>query len=140
MYGGRLYVAPDQKIDVNAVMRNHIEVDAKQNILEGALAYRIKRKHVESTQDESKRIWFLVAWKGVHTKGLYVRALVIERNKKLNEDRLMDLYQKHWPSLKAQDDATKSNWTLNNMTMLTTKIKVTNRGYRWNIFIFEEKK
>jgi hypothetical protein len=55
IHGGRWPIAPDQAIDVNAVMQNPIEFDAKQNILEGALVYRIQRKHITSAQDESKK-------------------------------------------------------------------------------------
>jgi hypothetical protein len=138
IHGGKWNAIPNQKIDVNSVMQNCLKFDTEQDILEGALVYRIQRKHVVSAQDESKHNWLLVAWKGEYTRGLHVHVLVVEHNKRLDEDRLKRLYQKHWPLLKARANTTKSNWTLDSTTMLMTTIRVTNRGYRWDIFIFEE--
>jgi hypothetical protein len=135
IHGGKWHVAPDQEIDANAVMQNCIELDAEQDILNGALAYRIQRKDAESVQDESKSIWLLVAWNDEHTKELHVHALLVEPNKKLDEDRLRKLYQKHWPLLRAQADATGGSWALNDTTRLTSAIRVTNGGYRWDVFI-----
>jgi hypothetical protein len=137
IHGGKWPAVPDPKIDVNAVMQNRLEFDAGQDILEGALVYRIQRRHVESAQDESKQIWLLVAWNGEHTKGSDVCALVVEHNKRFDEDRLRKLYQKHWPSLKGQS---KSKWGLDSTTELATTIRVTKGGCRWDIFISEERK
>jgi hypothetical protein len=53
-----------------------------------------------------KNIWLLVAWCGEHTKRLDVCALLIEHNKRLDEDRLKKLYQKRWPLLKERAKAT----------------------------------
>jgi hypothetical protein len=138
MRGGRWHVVPDHKIDVNTVMQNCIGFDFGQDALEGALAYRLQRKHVEFSQDESKRIWLLVAWEGEYTKGLHVCALVIEHDKKLDGNKLKKLYQKHWPLLKTLPNATGGNWTLNDTTKLTTAIRVTNRGCRCDVFISKE--
>jgi hypothetical protein len=140
IHGGRLPVVPDQKIDVNAVMQNRIEFGARQDILEGALVYRIRRKHVESAQDESKRIWLLITWNDKHEKGLNVCALVIEYNKRLDKDKLRKLYQRRWPLLKEQATAAGGSWTLNFATKLETTVKVTNGGYKWDIFVSEERK
>jgi hypothetical protein len=140
IHGGKLHATPDHGIDVNAVMRNGIEFDSGHNILEGVLAYKIQRKHTESIQDESKQTWLLVALNGEHTKGLYVYTLLVEHNKRLDEDRLRKQYQKHWSLLKARANTTKSNWVLDNATMLKMTIKTTNEGYRWDIFISEERK
>jgi hypothetical protein len=140
IHGGKWSVVPGPEIDVNTVMQNRIEFDAEQNMLEGALVYRIQRKHVESAQDESKHIWLLVAWNGEHTKGLHACALLVEHNKRLNEDRLRRLYQKRWPLLKERANATGGSWTLNDMTKFATTIRAMNRGCRWDIFISEERK
>jgi hypothetical protein len=104
-----LNVAPDQEIDADAVMQIRLGLDARQNILEGTLIYRVQRKHAESAQDESKHIWLLIAWNGEYAKVLHVCALLIEHNKKLNEDRLRKLYQICWPSLKARVNTIQSN-------------------------------
>jgi hypothetical protein len=69
------------------------------------LVYRIQRKHVGFAQDESKHIWLLVAWGGEHIKGLHVCALVVEHNKRLDEDRLKRLHQKYWSLLEEQFNA-----------------------------------
>jgi hypothetical protein len=140
IHGGKWHVVLDQEIDANVVMRKHLKSYSGEDILEGALVYRIQRKHVESAQDESKCIWLLVAWNGEYTKGLHVCALLVEYNKNLNEDRLRRLCQKRRPLLKAQANVTKSNWTLDDTTMLTTTIEMTNEGYGWDIFISEERK
>jgi hypothetical protein len=137
IHGGKWNAEPDQEVDASTVVQNNLEFDAGQNILEGALIYRVQGKYVESDQDESKRTWLLVAWRGEHTKGLDVCALLVEYNKQLDEDRLRRLYQKRWPSLKARANATRSNWTLDNTTTLETTIKVMNGGYRWDLFISE---
>jgi hypothetical protein len=140
IHGGRWLTVPDQEIDANAVMQNRLEFDIKRDILEGALVYRVQRKHAESTQDEPKQIWLLVAWNGKYTKRLYVHALLVEHNRRLNEDRLKKLYQKYWPLLKVQANTAKGNWMLNDTTMLVTTIKVASGGYKWDIFISEERK
>jgi hypothetical protein len=138
--GGRWHLVPDQEIDFDAVMQNHIEIDTGQDVLKVVLVYRVQRQHAESAQDESKHIWLLVAWNGEHTKELHSCALLIEHNKKLDKDRLRKLHQKRWSLLKERASATRDGWALNDTTMLTTTIKVTNRGYRWDIFVSEERK
>jgi hypothetical protein len=138
IHGGKWNAVPNQKIDIDTVMQNHLEFDAEQDILVGALVYKIQRKHSKSAQDESKHNWLLVACNGEYTNGLHVYALVVEHNKRLDEDRLRELYQKHWPSLKARTNTIKSNWALDNATTLMMKVRVTNGGYRWDIFISEE--
>jgi hypothetical protein len=140
MNGGKWHVVPDQEIDFDNVMRNLLEFDPGQNILEGTLVYKIQKKHAESAQDESKRIWLLVAWNGEYIKGLDVCALLVEHNERLDEDRLRRLYQKRWPLLKTRVNTTKSNWTLDDTAMLSTTIRAMNGGYRWDVYISEERK
>jgi hypothetical protein len=140
IHGGKWNVAPNQKIYVNAVIQNRLEFDVGQDILEGALVYRLQRKRAKSTRDESEHNWLLVVWNGEHRKGLHIHALVIEHNKRLDEDKLRELYQKHWSLLKARANATGGSWTLNDATKLSTTIEVTNGGYRWDVFISEERK
>jgi hypothetical protein len=137
---GMWHVVPVQKIDVDAVMRTCIEFNFGQDILEGALVYRIQwRQHTESDkliQDESKNIQLLVAWNVGHTKGLHLCALLVEHDKELDENKLRKLYQKYWHLLKVQIDPIGSNWLLNN-TIVSTTVKVMNGGYRWDVFISE---
>jgi hypothetical protein len=156
IHGGKWHVVPDQEIDVNAVMRNRIEFDSGQDILEGALVYRLqkmetsfseikrgtqkKRAKIDKPiQDESKHIQLLVAWHVEHTKELRVRALLVEHDGELDEDKLRILHQKYWHLFNAQIDPIKSNWQLNDTTVLTTTITAMNGGCRWNISIAEEK-
>jgi hypothetical protein len=109
IHGGRWHVAPDQEIDFNAVMQNCLEFDVGQDILEGTLVYRIQRKHTESVQDGSKRTHLLVAWHVERTRGLHVRALLIEHDNELDEDKLRRLHQKYWHSLGAWVNPIASN-------------------------------
>jgi hypothetical protein len=144
-HGGRWHVIPNQEIDVNAVTRNRLEFNSGQDILKGVLVYRIQRKHAESdksAQDESKHIWLLVAWYAKHTKGLHVRALLVEHDKELdwNEDGLMKLHQDCWQPLNVWVNPIESNWQLDDATVLATTIKAMNRGYGWDIFISEGKR
>jgi hypothetical protein len=144
-HGGMWYVVPDQEIDADAVTRNYLEFNSGQDISEGALAYRIQEQYIESdkhAQYESKRIQLLVAWRIEHTNGLHVRALLVEHDKEFNwdEDKLRRLYQKYWHLLDAQIDPIKSKWLLNETTVLEIEVKVMSGGYRWDIFISEEKK
>jgi hypothetical protein len=134
-------MAPNQEIDVSNVMRDRLEFDAGQGLLEGALVYKIQRRqHSESgefVQDESKSIQLLVAWRVEHTKGLHVRALLVEHDKELDEDKLRKLYRKYWHLLKTRVDSIRINWLLDDVTMLTTTVKAMNGGYEWDIFISE---
>jgi hypothetical protein len=135
MHGGKWHVVPDQEINVDAVMRNCIEFE--QDILEGALVYKIQRKHVKSGKSaryESNHIQLLVAWCVEHTE-LHVRALLVEHDGELDEHKLRSLHQKYWHLLNAQVDAIKSDWQLNGGSVLKTKIKAMNGGYRWDVFI-----
>jgi hypothetical protein len=141
MSGGKWHVAPYQTIDVDTVMQNRIEFYSRKGILEGALIYRIQRKHDESdgtTQDKSKCVQLLVVLYVDHTEGLNVRALLVEHSKKLAKyEQLKRLYQKYWHLLKAQVNFAGSNWLLYDATMLTTTVKAMNGDYRWDIFISE---
>jgi hypothetical protein len=142
MHGGKWHVVPDQEIGVNAVMRNRIEFGSGKDILEGALVYRIQRKHAESAkpaQDESKHIQLLVVWYVERTKELHVRTLIVEHDGELDEHKLRILHQKYWHLLNARVDPIKNNWQLNNATV-KTKIKAMNGGYRWNIFISDKER
>jgi hypothetical protein len=141
-HDGKWNTAPDQEINVNAVMRNLLEVDPGQNILEGALVYRIQKKHVKSdksAQYELKCIQLLVAWRIEYTRELRVRALLVEHDNEFNwdEDKLKKLHQKYWRLLKTRVDPIENNWLLHDTTVLKTTIKVVNGGYRWDIFISE---
>jgi hypothetical protein len=137
MNGGRCHVASDWEIDVNAVMRNRLEFDFRQGILEGALVYRIQRKHAKSAQDESKRICLLVVWSIEYTKGLRVHALIVKHDKKLDEDKLRKLHQMNANPLDTQVDFIGRNWLLGDTTVLMTKVDVMNGGYKWDISISE---
>jgi hypothetical protein len=144
MHGGKWHVVPRQKIDVNSVMRNHIEFDSGQDILEGALVYKIQRKYAESdesVQDESRSIHLLVAWRGEYTKGLYVRVFLVEHDNEFNwdEDKLRRLYQKYWYPLDAWVDFIGNNWLLDDTAVLTARVDVMNGGYKGDIVIYERK-
>jgi hypothetical protein len=142
-HGGRWNVTPDQKIDVDSVMRNHLELDFERNRLEGTLIYKIQwRQCAESDefiQDESKSIQLLVAWCVDYTKGLDIRASLVEHDKDFNwdEDKLRGLHQKYWHLLDAQINPIGCNWLLNDRVVLETAIKVMNGGCKWDVFIAE---
>jgi hypothetical protein len=140
IYGGRWDVIPDQEIYTNAVMRNYLKLDSGQGILGGILTYKIQRKHTESDkliQNESKCIQLLIAWCDGHTEGLHVRALLVEHDGELDEDKLMRLYQKYWYSLDVWVNPIGSNWLLDDTTILTTTVEKMSGGYRWDILISE---
>jgi hypothetical protein len=133
--GGKWHITPDQRIRVDAIMQNCLEFDSGQDVLEGALAYRLQRKHAKSAQYELNHIWFVVAFHSEHTKRLHVHALLVKHNERLDEYKLRKLYRKRWTLLKAQANITRGHWLLDDTTMLETTIKVMNEGYRWDIFI-----
>jgi hypothetical protein len=142
IHGGKWHVVPDQEIGVEAVMRNHIEFDSRQDILEGIMAYRIQRQCTGSDkfiQGESKNIQLLVTWSSEYTKELHVRALLVEYDKEFNwnEDMLRQLHQKYWQLLKERIHPIRRNWMLDDATVLATTIKAMNGCYRWDIFISE---
>jgi hypothetical protein len=142
IHGGKWDIVSDREVDVNSVMRNLIEFDSGQNILEGALVYEIQRKYAEFDefiQDESKSIQLLVAWNVDRTKGLDVRALLVEHDKEFNwdEDKLRRLYQKYWHPLDAWINFIRNNWLLDDTTALTVRVDIRNGGYRWDITIYE---
>jgi hypothetical protein len=143
MHGGKRQAVPDRKRDVHSVMRNLLEFDFVQDLLGGALVYKIQRKHTESDKsagNESKCIQLLIAWRIEYTKGLHVRAFLVEHDKEFgwNEDKLRRLHQKYWHVLRAWFNPTGFNWLLDNTMALKTTVKVMNGGYRWDIFISEE--
>jgi hypothetical protein len=152
--GGEWCVAPDQKIDVDAVVKNYLEFDSEQDMLEGALIYRIQRRETsffeierktqrkrvkidKSAQDESKHIQLLIAWHGEYTKGLHVRALLVEHDKEFDEDELRQLHQKCWHPMNAFVNPIEDNWLLDDAAVLTTTVKTMNGGCRWDVLITE---
>jgi hypothetical protein len=140
VHGGKWHATPDRKIDANDIMKNRLEFGSGQDMLEGVLVYRIQRQHAESDKsahNESKSIQLLLAWRTERTEGPNVRALLVEHDKELDEDKLRWLHQKYWHLLKEWVDPTESNWMLNDVTTLTTTVNVMNGGYRWDVFISE---
>jgi hypothetical protein len=141
IHGGEWCIVPNQEINVDAVMQNRLEFDSGQDILEGALIYRIRRQHAESDKsahDSSKNINLLVAWYVEHTKELHIRALLVEHDKEFDEDKLRGLYQKCWQSLNVFVSPSGCDWKLDDATILKTTVKTMNGGYRYDIFITEE--
>jgi hypothetical protein len=67
----------------------------------------------------------------------HIRALLVEHEKEIDKDKLEKLYQKHWHLFKARVSPIRSNWRLDDTTMLTMTVKIMNGGYRWDIFISE---
>jgi hypothetical protein len=131
IYGGKWHVIPGRRIDVNTVMRCRFEIDSGQDTLEGILAYKIQMRHAKSgelIQDESRRIWLLVAWYAEYANGFHVRALLVEDNRELDKSKLRQLHQRHWHLLNTQVDSDRNDWQLNDTTALVTKIKVMNGG------------
>jgi hypothetical protein len=133
-------VISDQKIDADAVMRNHIEFDPGQDIMDGILICRIQRQHAEfdkSTQNESRYVQLLITLHAEHTNGLHIRALLVEHDKKLDwdEDKLKKLHQVNANTLGAQVNFIGNNWLLDDVKILSMTMKAVNGGYRWDIFI-----
>jgi hypothetical protein len=143
IHGGKWHVTPDQEIDSGAIMKNRLEFDSRQNILEGTLLYKIQRQYAEYdefVQNESKLCQLLVAWHIESTEGLHIRALLVEHDRKLDEDKLRRLHQRCWYSLNTLVNSARSNWLLDNTTVLGTTVKAMNGGYRWDVFISEEER
>jgi hypothetical protein len=120
IHGGSLYVAPDQEIDANFMMRNWLKFDSGQDILEGALIYRIQRQHAEfdkPIQDGLEDIQLLIVWRGEYKKELHVHILLVEHDKRFNwdKDKLRRLHQKYWHSLNAQIDSIGCSWLFDDM-------------------------
>jgi hypothetical protein len=141
IHGERWHIAPDQEIDVDTIMQSRLEFDARKDMLDGILAYRIQRQYTDSDElicDESKSTQLLVAWHVEHKKGLHVRALLVEHDRELDQDKLRGLHQKCWDLLEKQVDPIGRNWLLNGATVLITTVCVRNVGYRWDIVIHDE--
>jgi hypothetical protein len=132
--GGRWYVVPNQRIHIDAIMQSCLGFNVGQDVLEGALAYRLQEKYAKSDQDKLSHIWFVVAWHGEHTKGLRIHTLLVKHNEELNEYKLKELYRKRWPLLE-KANITRGHWLLDDTTTLETTIKVMHKGHRWDIFI-----
>jgi hypothetical protein len=142
IHGGKWHAVPDQKIGVNDVMRNRVEFDSGQNTLEGALIYKIQKRHNSKfdkySQDESEDTQLLVAWRVRRGAEPIICVLLVEHDSELDEDKLRRLYQKCWNSLEKQVDFIGSNWLLDDTTSLETTVKVINGGCTLSIFISEE--
>jgi hypothetical protein len=141
IHGGKWHAVPVQEIGIDTEMRSYIEFDSGQNVLEGALVYKLQRRqHAESDkliQNESKIVQLLVALHAEHTRETHVHALLVEHDKEFDwdEDKLKRIRQKYWHSFNAVVSSIGNNWLLNDETMLTTTGKTMNGGYRWNISI-----
>jgi hypothetical protein len=129
-HGGKWRVTLRHIIHANFGMHNHLEFDSRESILEGILIYRIQRSTIESNH-----IRLLVAWRGEYTKGLHVRAMLVEHDSELDEDKLRRIYQKYWHLLNAQNESIVTNWPFNGAKVLT--VEKTNGGYKLDIFISE---
>jgi hypothetical protein len=142
IHGGKWDVVPNREIDVNTMMTNRIEFDFGQDMLDGALAYRVQRQHAESDEFVrygSKGIWLLVVWRGKYTEGLRVIVLLVEHDQEIDwdEDKLRWLHQKYWDLLNVWVKPIKANWALNDATVLTTTIRTRSNSYEQDIFISE---
>jgi hypothetical protein len=141
MNGGKWHIVPDQEINANAIMRYRLEFDSGQDILEGALLYKIQRQqHTEAdrpARGESKHIQLLVVWHVKYTEVLYVHTLLVEHGRKLDKDKLKRLYQKYWHLLDPWVSSTEIDWLLDDASILKTRVNVMNEGYRCDIFISE---
>jgi hypothetical protein len=144
IYGGRWHSVSSRETGGAIIMRNILEFNSEEDMLEGALVYRAQRRqHTKSNkliQDELKRIQLLVAWRIERRGGVHVRALLVEYDKELDKDKLRKLHQKYWHLLKAQIHPIGNNWVLNNTSVLMTTVNVMNGGYTWDIFISEEER
>jgi hypothetical protein len=143
MYGGKWHIVPDQEIDANTVMRNCIEFDSGQSVPNGALVYRIQRRHAESDkiiQDESKNLQLMLTLGGKYASEFNVRVLLVEHDKEFNQNEIWTLCEKYWILLNLRPIFIRSTWLLDDATMLTTTVKAMDGGYGWNVFISEARK
>jgi hypothetical protein len=63
--------------------------------------------------------------------------VLVEHEKEIDEDKMRRLHQKYWHLLKKFASSIRSNWLLDDATILGTTVKTMNGGYRWDIFISE---
>jgi hypothetical protein len=140
VHGGKWHATHDHKTNANVIMRNHLELDSRVDILEGVLIYRIQRKDnifANLFHNESKYIQLLIAWRVEHTEGLHVLSFLVKHKGKLDEHKLRKLHQKYWHVLKVLDKLVLNGLMLDNATVLKTRVKGMNEGYWWDIFISE---
>jgi hypothetical protein len=143
IHGGKWHAVHDQEMGINAEVRSYFEFYSGQDVLEGALIYKLQRRqHAESDkliQDESKIIQLLVAWHVEHTKEPHVHALLVEHDREFDwdKDKLKRIHQKYWHSFNAFVSSIEDNWLLNDVTVLLTSLKWKRDSYAFEITISE---
>jgi hypothetical protein len=140
---GKWHVAPDSEIGVNAVMESSLESnpdslsatesDPEEDTMNGALIYKIQRQNAKFSRAED--VYLLVIWrvKGAEEPSIY--ALLIEYKDRITKAKMKRICRVYWSSIEAMVNPTRGDWRLDDATMLTTRVKVVNGGYRWDIFV-----
>jgi hypothetical protein len=107
----------------------------------GVLIYNLQGKQVhESTEiigDASSTVQLLVIWRIFESKELYGDVLLVEHDKKLDEDDLRELYSKNFDRFRLCPNSTMETWSLDNNVALRTIFRIMNEDYILDITISE---
>jgi hypothetical protein len=139
--GLECYRPPDYKVYAGDAMKSGFIIDRLDNASGGVLICKLQRKQSpESTgidRDASNVAQLLVVWRISESNELCADVLLIEHNKRLDEDNLRKLYHKNIGQFRLRHDFAAEIWLLNNNTVLRTTFEIKNEDKLLNITIFE---
>jgi hypothetical protein len=142
-----------QEINIDAAMKACFEINATQDVFEGALLYRLQKysdgqynmdtSTTETNENEKTHVYMLASWR---VKGYEhsTHIVLIKYTKEFawNEDKLRKFYRENCGWLKEYDSTTSYTWLMDDNMVLKTSFKLrgTNEQFELSIFISEEEK
>jgi hypothetical protein len=143
------YVSPSQQTDISATMEARFGIDSEQDNIKGALLYKLQRKHVDGTDNQSNNstasienttnMHFLVLW-NVEDYFHAFRVCLIEcaADFTWDEDKLWALHDEYHLQLYADYKSGIIAWLMHEGSVMKTKLDVIYESdYELNIIISE---
>jgi hypothetical protein len=136
---------PDYKVSAGDTMRVSFIIKLGYGSYD-ALIYRIQRKKphesTENREDTSSAVHLLVVWKISESEELYAEVLLVEHEKRLDQDTddLEELIFENNNWFRLYSDSTTEIWSLDDNTALMTIFNIMNEDHVLNITISEIEK
>jgi hypothetical protein len=144
------HVSPNQQVNTSGIMEASFEIDSNQRGFEGALLYKLQKKHTAGTDNQSNgsttpiedaaaNIYLLVSWNYDYDHKFYACLIRCSNNFTWNEAKLGSshreyTYKFHWghkPVIMA--------WLVYDGAVMKTKLDIIyESGYKLDIIISEE--
>jgi hypothetical protein len=142
--------SPSQKVDINAATEASLGRDTTKDEFASALLYKLQRKKrfesndqsntdSTSTKDTSTSLQLLVIWRSTDKSKVSLRALLIKHSNVFtwSKDTLVKLHSMHL-SLLSDDCVVRDTWLLDNVTVLSTMLRLKEVKHIIEIIIISE--